>query len=177
MALHKTGVIILLIAAAVAERIWWDLGPNVELVTLISVLTAIWFGKGAGLIAAVMSLIVSDLVIGNSNIFLFTWSGFAFIGWMSWYLTRFSGIKRILAGGAFGLLSAVWFYLYTNFGVWLIGSLYPATFSGLIQSYYMGLPFLKLQAVSNLLLLTGAFTVLELTANFSIVKVKFKFNN
>ena len=138
----------------------------------MSVLATVWFGARFGLITAVVSLIISDLMIGNTNIFLFTWSGFAVIGWMGWYLTKFTGLKRIAAGGAFGLLSALWFYFFTNFGVWLIGGLYPTTLAGLIQSYYMGLPFLKLQAVSNLLLLTGAMTVLELTANLSIAKLK-----
>ena len=172
MALHKTAVIIILVAAAAVERIWWDLGPNVELVTLMSVLAAVWFGARFGLITAVVSLIISDLVIGNTNIFLFTWSGFAVIGWTGWYLTKFSGLKRILAGGAFGLLASLWFYGYTNFGVWLIGGLYPPTFAGLAQSYYMGLPFLKLQAVSNALLLTVAMIVLELKVNFNKQSLK-----
>ena len=165
MALHKTAIAILLIVLAVAERVWFDLGPNVELVTLMSLLAAIWLSRKAAVVVALGSLIASDLLIGNSNIFLFTWSGFTVIGWAAWFIARFSSFKRILAAGAFGLTSAVWFYLWTNFGVWLIGNLYPATFSGLIQSYYMGLPFLKLQAVSNLLILPGALTALSLAAN------------
>jgi len=172
MALHKTAIIIILIALAMAERVFFDLGPNVELVTLMSVLAAVWFGARFGLITAVVSLIISDLVIGNTNIFLFTWSGFAVIGWTGWYLTKFSGLKRILAGGAFGLLASLWFYGYTNFGVWLIGGLYPPTLAGLAQSYYMGLPFLKLQAVSNALLLTVAMIVLELKVNFNKQSLK-----
>lgn len=165
MALHKTAIVIILVSLAVAERVFLDLGPNIELVTLVSLLAAIWLGRKAAIVVALASLIISDLLIGNRNIFLFTWSGFAVIGWAAWLVTRFSGLKQTLVGGVFGLTSAVWFYLWTNFGVWLIGNLYPATFSGLIQSYYMGLPFLKLQAVSNMLILPGALTAVSLAAN------------
>jgi hypothetical protein len=43
------------------------------------------------------------------------------------------------------------YWAWTNFGVWLTGSLYPHTFSGLISCYTAAIPFLENSAKSNLL--------------------------
>src|SRR3989344_3042604 len=69
-------LLVLLFLIAISERIAFDLGPNVELITATMILSSFYFGKKESfwLIFAIISL--SDLVIGNSNIFLFTWRGF-----------------------------------------------------------------------------------------------------
>ncbi len=146
----------LLIALAVSERLWFDLGPNIELVMTASVLASIYLGRHWGVGVALISLAISDLVIGNTMIMIFTWSAFALIA--------FGGkmIKGPLMGAGYGLAGALFFYFYTNFGVWLIGNLYPHTFSGLIQSYVMGLPFLRLQAVGSMVFLGSTISLIKL---------------
>lgn len=141
---------------AVSERLWFDLGPNIELVMTASVLASIYLGRRWGVGVALISLATSDLVIGNTMIMIFTWSAFALIA--------FGGkmIKGPLMGAGYGLAGALFFYFYTNFGVWLIGNLYPHTFSGLIQSYVMGLPFLKLHAVGSMVFLGSTISLIKL---------------
>lgn len=147
----------LLIFIAVAERLWWDLGPNVELVMTAAVLASLYLGKEWGIAVALISLAISDLVLGNTMIMIFTWSGFALIA-LGGRLIR----RRPVVAGIYGLTAALWFYLYTNFGVWLIGGLYPHTLAGLIQSYVMGLPFLRLHAVSSVLFLSVSVSLIEI---------------
>jgi len=65
-------------------------------------------------------------------------------------------------GAGYGLVGALFFYFYTNFGVWLIGNLYPHTFSGLINCYMMGLPFLRLQAVGSMVFLGSTISLIKL---------------
>jgi hypothetical protein len=151
-----------LVVVAVAERLWFDLGPNVELVMLTSVLGSMYLGRkwGAGIVLA--SLMISDYFIGNGLILVFTWSGLGLIGWGGRSLLNWRGIKRVMVGGGYGLLSAWFFYVYTNFGVWLIGDWYPKTVEGLLRCYAMGLPFFKVHAVSSGLLLSGGVLVIEL---------------
>lgn len=146
----------LLIVLAVSERLWFDLGPNIELVMTASVLASIYLGRRWGVGVALISLAISDLVIGNTMIMIFTWSAFALIA--------FGGkmIKGPLMGAGYGLAGALFFYFYTNFGVWLIGNLYPHTFSGLINCYMMGLPFLRLQAVGSMVFLGSAISLIKL---------------
>ena len=47
------------------------------------------------------------------------------------------------------MASSVFFFAYTNFGVWLIGGLYPHTLTGLVSSYAMGLPFYRTMIIGN----------------------------
>jgi len=54
------------------------------------------------------------------------------------------------------LLACFWsgaiFYILSNFGVWLNGSLYPKTFAGLLQCYAAAIPFYKNELFGNFIL-------------------------
>jgi hypothetical protein len=149
-----------LIFLAVGERLWFDLGPNVELVTTASVLASIYLSRNWGLAVALTVMAVTDLLLGNTLIMIFTWSAFGLIAWGGTMIRR-----SVFRAGVYGLGASLFFYLWTNFGVWLIGGLYPRTFSGLVRSYIMGLPFLRLHAVSSVLCLSvGVFLINNLIA-------------
>jgi len=154
----------LLIFIAVAERLWWDLGPNIELVMTASVLASLYFGRGWGAAVALIALAVSDLALGNSLIMIFTWSAFTVIALFG-FLIKGQSLKA----GLYGLAGALFFYFWTNFGVWLIGGLYPQTLSGLIDCYLMGLPFLRLHAVSSVLFLSVSVFLIN---NLNIFRLK-----
>ena len=48
MEVYQTVLALGLIAVAVSERLWWDLGPNVELVMMSSVLASVYLGRRFG---------------------------------------------------------------------------------------------------------------------------------
>jgi hypothetical protein len=49
------------------------------------------------------------------------------------------------------LFGALGFWLWTNFGTWLMTSdLYPKTFQGLVDCFIAGLPFLKNSLIASL---------------------------
>lgn len=162
-AMKKLSLSLILIFMAAAERLWWDLGPNVELVMTVSVLAGMYLGRKWGIGVALISLAVSDLVLGNTLIMIFTWSAFAVIASGGGLIKR-----QPIRAGIYGLASALFFYFYTNFGVWLIGGLYPHTLAGLLRSYVMGLPFLRLHAVTSVLFLTVGVSLIE------IIRLAFK---
>lgn len=151
-----------LLLLALGERLWFDMGPNVELVMVSSVLAAVYLGRSWGVMVALLALALSDLVLGNTVIMIFTWSAFGLIAWLGRQIGQWQGGKRVLLGAGYGAAGAMFFYLYTNFGVWLVGNLYPLSLAGLMQSYIMGLPFLKIHVVSSVLLLSGGFALAEL---------------
>jgi len=159
---RKRIIFLLLLLIAITERLWFDLGPNVELVMVASVLASMYLGREWGAVLAVMSLVLSDLVIGNTMIVVFTWSAFAVIGFGGNWISKWKGNKQVVAAGGYGLISALWFYFYTNFGVWLMGGMYKKTFVGLMKSYQMGLPFLRIHAVSSVLLVGGGVLAIQL---------------
>lgn len=171
---RKIAIFLVLLLVALAERLWFDLGPNVELIMVASVLASMYLGRkwGAGL--AVLALALSDMVIGNTMIMVFTWSAFAVIGFGGYLIKKWQGSKQVVAAGGYGLVSALWFYFYTNFGVWLITPMYEKSLSGLVLCYTMALSFLRIHAVSSGLFLTGAIVVIQIINNLKSLGIRWK---
>jgi len=65
-----------------------------------------------------------------------------------------------------GLLSALSFFIITNFAVWFSGLLYPKTIEGLMLCYTAGLPFLRNQLCGD------AFYGVLLFAIFQLAHIK-----
>jgi len=163
---------ILFFVIAFLERVAFDLGPNVELVTLVMLLASVYLGKqkALGLVFAVM--LASDLVLGNTKIFIFTWSGFMIPVFVVNYLVgKFGSINKVILGTGMGIGANLFFYGWTNFGVWFLDGwgMYANDLGGLIQCYVNGLPFLKLQLTSTLLFVPLGFGLWELVSGFSLL--------
>ncbi len=155
-----------LILLAICERVVWDLGPNFELITLVLVLSSIYLPKKYAAFVVFISLVLSDLIIGNSRIFMFTWSGFLLPAFVLPFINlknKISIVKSI-AGTVFGLTTNIFFYLWTNFGVWLTDTwgMYEKNINGLLSAYVNGLPFLKYSLMSTLLLVPATILIIEL---------------
>jgi len=139
-----------LFVLAFFERTVLDLGPNVELVTTAMVLASFLYSKSSiwGTLAVV---VLSDLILGNSNIFLFTWTGFLVPALFFSVVSKRLSLKtsKLLVGG---FTSNIFFFFWTNLGVWLLDSwgMYEKSAAGLIHCYINALPFLKNQLVSSL---------------------------
>jgi hypothetical protein len=147
-----------LIMIAILFRTIWHVGPNIEFVTTATILAAVYLGPRWSIVVPIASIFVSDMIIGNTSIYLFTWSAYIVIGLVALLLRvgrvkACSRIRRWSVLLASGIGSGVWFYLWTNFGVWYMDSwnMYPDTIDGLIQSYVMGLPFLRYTILGNVL--------------------------
>lgn len=154
-----------LVVLAVGTRwLFWKtaFAPNVEFVTMATLLAAYYFGRRFTFLVPLTIMFVSDLLIGNTMIFLFTWSAFLLAGLAGALLRRRSNEKTIVGATTLtGLGFALFFFLWTNFGVWVLGDLYPQTWAGLMQSYVMAIPFLKLHLVSTLVFVPVGFTIAE----------------
>jgi len=153
----------LLILLGVAFRTVWHFWPNVEFITAATLLAGAYLGKKWAVIVPFLAMFLSDLILGNTNIFLFTWSAYIVIGYLS-NLSHSDGIGKIVKATGLGIAASFWFYLWTNFGVWLLDSwgMYPKTISGLINCYILALPFLKYNLLGNIIFVPLSFTVVEL---------------
>ncbi len=78
---------------------------------------------------------------------IFTYSGFAAIVLAGSFLKKNSSVSRT-AGFLVG--SSLGFWLWTNFGVWLLEGMYPHTGAGFIDCYVMALPFLRNAMIGDL---------------------------
>ena len=164
--LTKIAIAIGLIGLAVGWRIInynFHLAPNLEIVTTVSVLAAITLGFKAGLIVPLTTMILSDLFIGNSSIFMVTWSSFAIIGASAIVLRKLNNQPKnqIMYSAGFAILSSLFFFVATNFGVWLQGW-YPMTWTGLVQCFVNAIPFYRTMLIGNIILVPAAVSVWQM---------------
>jgi uncharacterized membrane protein len=168
--------LLFLIILAVIFRTAWHFGDNIEFVTSATLIASAYFGLKGGLLVPFTAMFISDVMIGNTNIFIFTWSAYLIIGVLGYRALgrknkkfkkkndslKIKGIIVIKAMGM-GIVASLWFYLWTNFGVWVLDSwgMYPKTIHGLIEAYIMGLPFLKANLIGNIILVSFSFIFIE----------------
>ena len=158
-------IVSLLITIAVGWRIVnhsMQLAPNLELVTVASVIACLIVGARAGIIVPVASMVISDCILGNSDIFIFTWGSFAIIGLGTTIFKKLNNkpANQILSSIGFAAGSSFLFFAVTNFGVWLQGW-YPATLNGLMTSYAQAIPFYRTMLIGNLILVPAAVAVYQ----------------
>jgi len=161
--LKNVALIIGLIAVAVGWRIInhdYQIAPNLEIVTSVSVIAAIVLGFRAAIIVPISTMVISDLIIGNSSIFMFTWSSFAIIGISALLLRKLNKQpkKQVLYSVGFAAVSSLLFFVVTNFGVWTQGW-YTMTWSGLVTCFTMAIPFYRATLIGNLIFVPASVTV------------------
>ncbi|MET4222792.1 DUF6580 family putative transport protein [Oerskovia enterophila] len=129
--------------------------PNLELVTSAAFVAAVLVRHRLAFLAPLVIAVVSDLALGNTSIALFTWSAWLVVGLAALLTRGTSGWGRVGAAAGLGVGGSLWFFFWTNFGVWFQGRgvWYPAGLDGLVASYVAGLPFLRTMLVGNLVLL------------------------
>lgn len=154
-----------LILLAIVERLWIDMGDNVELVTLATFVTAFYIHRRVAIFVAVFLMALTDAVIGNTSIAIFTWSAFLTTSLIAVFsshkaTTTFRKTFTFIGGG---ISSSVFFYLWTNFGVWYMDKwgMYADNLHGLYRSYLMGLPFFKAHLLSNIVILSVVLGLIE----------------
>lgn len=173
---------VLLIILGILFRTVWHLGPNVEYVTAASLLAGVYLGKKYAVLVPLFIMVLSDTLIGNTNIFVFTWSAYLGIGLISQIgqIGKRESKQKILGAAGLGIAASLFFYVWTNFGVWVLDSwgMYPRTMVGLLDCYIAGLPFLKLNLLGNLFFVPVSFGVVEIAKKWGLDKyIQFIYNN
>ncbi|BDZ43351.1 hypothetical protein GCM10025865_26500 [Paraoerskovia sediminicola] len=167
----RPAVVLLLVAMAIVWRlVRADAGapPNLELVTAATFAGALLLRNRLAFAVPLVVAVVSDLLLGNGPVWIFTWSAWAVVGLGALLAPRFADRHRFWTALGFGAGASVWFYLWTNAGVWLLarGTFYPAGIEGLAASYVAGLPFLRTMLIGNLVLVPVAAAVVSLVESF-----------
>lgn len=102
---------------------------------------------GIAYIPALLSaFFLTDLIIGNHNLVFFTWGSVVMIGLISKFFIN-NIIYRIIGS----LVSVLIFFIFTNLGVWLLGDIYDLSLNGLLNCYFLALPFLGNTFISTII--------------------------
>lgn len=136
--------------------------PNFSPIIAIALFGGAYFSsRGAAFIVPMIAMGLSDIFLGFHQSMPFVYASFLLIVGIGFVLKSHKRFTPILSG-AVG--SSILFFLVTNFGVWLTGTMYPHTFSGLLSCYAAAIPFFQNTLLSGLLytgVLFGSFELLK----------------
>ena len=147
-----------LVGFAVAVRLVFHL-PNATPLTAIAFVSSLYFGRRYAILLPLLALFLSDLVIGfyDWRIMLSVYGSFALIGVVSFAIKKYPGV---LSGAALVFASSLFFFVVTNFAVWIFSPWYAKSIEGLLYCYTLGLPFYRNMLLGDALytpLLFGVF--------------------
>ncbi|USN53255.1 MAG: hypothetical protein H6760_03720 [Candidatus Nomurabacteria bacterium] len=158
---------------------------NVAPVAAIALFAGVYLRKSWAVILPLSIMMMSDILMsvpafrealpwglhgaGWYSLAPITWLSFAFVGLIGLWVRQKKNVLSI-AGGT--LLGSIVFYLVTNWAVWFFGTMYAHTFSGLIQSYTMALPFFRNTLIGDLFYTTVLFGGFESVRWFVRMKAR-----
>ncbi|RAP31596.1 hypothetical protein DID78_00405 [Candidatus Marinamargulisbacteria bacterium SCGC AG-343-D04] len=127
--------------------------PNMTPVIAISILSVAYFNKKYlqwGLPLLIM--VITDVFLGFHALIPFVYGAILLAGLGGHILRKkYSFINSL--GVSF--LGSIIFFLVSNFGVWLVGDMYPKTMTGIISCYVAAIPFFHNTLISTLAVLSG----------------------
>lgn len=113
---------------------------NFTPIAALALFCGAYLNKRFAIILPLSVMFFSDLFLGFHDTVFFVYGSFVLVGVLGMLLKAKKNMWTV-GGGA--LMSSLLFFLITNFGVWMVGSMYPKTAYGLFEAYVMGLPFLR----------------------------------
>ena len=98
------------------------------------------------LFIVLLAMFIGDFFLGFHNTMLFTYISLAAAVGIGLFVNKFN-FKGIIFSG---IISSVLFFLITNFGAWMTLDMYEKNFAGLINSYFLAIPFFHNTLISTL---------------------------
>lgn len=99
------------------------------------------------IIILILSVLLSDFFLGFYENMLFVYFTILTINLIFYNISYKINFKNLYL---FSFSAAFIFYVTTNFGVWVTGNLYEKNLNGLIECYFLALPFFKNTLISTL---------------------------
>jgi len=134
--------------------------PNVAPIAAMALFGGAYLNKKYALIIPIAAMFISDLFLGFHESVPMVYTSFLIIGLIGIWLSKHK--KPIFIVSA-SLFSSLLFFILTNFNYWYATSLYPKTFTGLLESYSFALPFFRNSIIGDLLYVGLFFGAYELS--------------
>lgn len=148
----KYGIIVVLLVLFVVVSRVLPHPPNVAPVAAVAIFAGVLLPRRWALSLPLAAMIVSDLFIGLHDVVAFTWGSFVLIALLSHKFARGNYTPLTVLSSSLG--ASTLFFVVTNFGVWLMSGMYTRTFTGLLESYYMAIPFFRNTLIGDLAYVT-----------------------
>ena len=141
--LYPVGVILLLAFSRMIPH-----PPNFTPIISMALLSGYFFSNiYLSVIILLISIFVSDFFLGFYENMLYVYFSIVLINLIFFKISYKINFKNLYL---FSCSAALIFYFISNFSVWATGTLYAQNLAGLINCYYLALPFLKNTLISTL---------------------------
>lgn len=145
--------------------------PNFAPIAAIALFGGTYLDKKYALMVPLLVMLISDFFLGLHQTMAFVYGSFLLIGLIGLWLKKHKNLKKILLAT---ISSSILFFIITNFGVWLVWDFYPKNLTGLLQSYFLALPFFRNTLLGDLFYTGLFFGSYELLLWFLMQKEKAK---
>lgn len=151
--------------------------PNATPLTSLSLLSGVLLTRPKALTATLFSLLISDFLLAYFHHYpvigswtLFTYSGFACLVFLGANLSSQSPLRFYLI--ITGFVSCL-YWLWTNFGVWLLSGIYAHSLAGILMCYIAALPFLRNALCGDLIWMITLFCLMRLALKEKVIEQRF----
>ena len=121
--------------------------PNFTPIGGLAIFSGLQFKSKLSVLIPLLAMVISDMFLGIHKTIPYVYISFIIIFFLGRSIKNEITFKKIVI---ISLVSSILFFLITNLGVFITGSMYQKSFSGLIQCYFMGIPFFRNTAISDI---------------------------
>lgn len=131
--------------------------PNFTPIISMAILSA-YFMKNLkhSVLLIISAMLITDIFLDFYKNMIFVYLSLIIITSFSFKLSSKINTKNLFL---YCIVSSLLFFILTNFGVWVLGNLYEKSFQGLIECYFMAIPFFKNTLISTIIFSYAAFTL------------------
>lgn len=148
------GIAICLILIAISLRLIPH-PPNFAPIAAVAIFGGALLPRRFAIAVPLAAIVATDFIIGFHDLILVTWGSYALIALGSNILL--SKRHSFLRGVSVTLASSIFFFVTTNFAVWLTSGMYARTWNGLIECFTLALPFFRNTLASDLFYVSAMF--------------------
>lgn len=134
--------------------------PNFTAINAIALCGACYLGSRWLSFATVLSIVfLTDITLGFHSTMSFVYFSFGLTILIGYKLKNNIALQSI---PIVSLATSLLFFLVTNFGIWMVDSLYPKTLTGLGVCYVAAIPFMMNQVLGDLIYSVVLFGYVQL---------------
>ena len=158
---------------------WIEHIPNVTPIVGIALFVAYLWNWSYSVVFTVSTLLLSNWILGYDfdYVQVSVYIGLLFPSFLGKYVKKTNSFyKKYISVIGLSFVSSVFFYLITNFAVWLWSGMYEHTIDGLLFCYEMAIPFFRntlLGDLSSSLVIFGMYDLSKIfIKNHYLIKTK-----
>jgi hypothetical protein len=107
-------------------------------------------------------LFITDLILGFYKGIIFNYLAFLSYSIFSYFIfNKYNKLSKTILGLVLSVGSSIYFFIISNFGVWLLTNMYSKDLAGFILCYINALPFLKNSIISSIIFSISIFYTYE----------------